>query len=99
MEFFDVLEARRSTRLFKPESIAPAALERILDAVNRAPSAGNLQAYEVYLVRDALQKDALVTAAGGQDFLAQAPVVLVFCTHAIVLRPFQSLVCWNHSLS
>jgi nitroreductase len=50
--------------------------------VNKAPSAGNLQAYEVYLVCDDKHKASLVTAAGDQEFLAQAPIVLVFCAHA-----------------
>ena len=55
---------------------------RILETINLAPSAGNLQSYEVYLVRDAERKAALVTAARGQEFLKQAPIVMVFCANA-----------------
>jgi nitroreductase len=81
MDFFDVIEARRSVRLFEQRPVEPNKLKQILDAIGRAPSAGNLQAYEVYLVRGAHERAALVGAAGDQDFIAQAPLVLVFCAH------------------
>jgi nitroreductase len=81
MEFFEVINARHSIRAFHPTPIEVEKLDQILQAINRAPSAGNRQAYEVYLVQDAPRKSTLVQAAGGQEFLAQAPVVLVFCAH------------------
>jgi nitroreductase len=81
MEFFEVLNTRHSIRAFQPASIEAEKLEQILQAINRAPSAGNRQAYEVYLVQDEARKAALVSATKGQEFLAQAPVALVFCAH------------------
>ena len=81
MDFFRVIEARRSVRLFAERPIEPDKLQRILEAIGRAPSAGNLQSYEVYVVRGAHERASLVRAAGGQDFLVQAPLVLVFCAH------------------
>jgi len=86
MEFFEVINTRHSIRAYHPTPIEAEKLEQILGAINRAPSAGNRQAYEVYLVEDAPRKAALVQASGGQEFLAQAPVVLVFCTHAALNR-------------
>lgn len=82
MEFFDVLSERHSVRTYAAKIIEPTALQQILEAINRAPSAGNLQAYEVYVVYDPERKRGLVRAAGDQEFLARAPVVLVFCAHA-----------------
>ncbi len=82
MEFFDVVGERRSVRAYRDQAIEAADLQRILRAVNGAPSAGNLQAYEVYVVCDPDRRAALVQAAGEQEFLVQAPVVLVFCAHA-----------------
>ena len=79
MEFFDVVNGRHSIRAFQSQSIGTANLERILDAVNRAPSAGNLQAYEIYLVTGSARKAALADAA--EEFLTQPPVLLVFCAH------------------
>lgn len=82
MDFFDVVKERRSIRAYNAQPVEPEKLQRILEAANRAPSAGNLQAYEVYLVCDAKHRTALVQAAYDQEFLAQAPAVLVFCAHA-----------------
>lgn len=79
MDFFTLLQSRQSIRAFKDRSIDTDMLRQILDALNRAPSAGNLQAYEVYLVSDAGRKAELAAASGGQEFLCQAPVVLAFC--------------------
>jgi nitroreductase len=81
MEFFAVLKARHSIRAYASTPVEAEKLEQILEAVNQAPSAGNLQAFEVYVVTCTDQRKALAAAALGQDFLAQAPVVLVFCTH------------------
>lgn len=78
MDFFDVLNKRQSIRKFKGKEIEKEKIEKLLDAVNSAPSAGNLQAYEVFLVRDEGKKAALADAALGQDFVAEAPIVLVF---------------------
>lgn len=82
MNFFELIESRRSVRAYSPASIEPEKLRAILEAANRAPSAGNLQAYEIYLVRDAAVRRLLARAALDQFFLAQAPVALVFCAHA-----------------
>jgi nitroreductase len=83
MEFFDVLKERHSVRAYTGQRIEPEKLQQILEAINRAPSAGNLQAYEVYLVCDEKRKKTLLTrAAHGNELLAQAAIVLVFCTHA-----------------
>jgi nitroreductase len=81
MDFFDVVNSRQSIRAYQDTPIDPAVIQQILDTINRAPSAGNLQGYEVYLVtnRDVIQ--ALARSTNGQDFIAQVPLVLVFCAH------------------
>jgi nitroreductase len=87
MDFFEAAKQRRSVRVFKPEVVPEEMLVRILETINMAPSAGNLQSYEVYLVRDAERKGALVAAARGQEFLRQAPIVLIFCADASRAEP------------
>ncbi len=81
MQFDDVTKARRSVRTYSSQAVEEAVLQRILEAVNGAPSAGNLQAYEVFLARSEAARAALAHAANGQDFIAQAPLALVFCTN------------------
>lgn len=82
MEFFNVLKTRQSIRRFKRNPIEEEKLTKILEAANSAPSAGNLQAYKIFVVRNQSKKEALAEAALGQTFIAKAPVILVFCADA-----------------
>ena len=79
MDFFDLVRDRRSIRAFRGTPVNAEQLERILEAANQAPSAGNLQAYQIYLAQGSSTRARLAEAAGSQDFLSQAPVILVFC--------------------
>lgn len=79
LDFFQTVEARRSVRAFQSKPVEPGQLEAILAAANRAPSAGNLQAYEIGIVRDPATLRALAKACFNQAFMAQAPLALVFC--------------------
>lgn len=81
MDFFEVVNARHSIRAFTVRQIEPKKLQAILEAANRAPSAGNLQAYEIYAVTNRAVLRALARAALDQEFIAEAPLALVFCAH------------------
>jgi len=56
-------------------------MNKIIETVNLAPSAGNLQAYEIIVVKDSRRKNELAKAAHGQNFVAEAPVCLVFLAY------------------
>jgi len=79
MDFFEVVKQRQSVRKYTPQLLEADKLNAILQAANCAPSAGNFQSYELYVVRGGEQREALAAAAHAQDFIAQAPVSLVFC--------------------
>jgi nitroreductase len=81
MDFFEVIGKRRSIRAFRDQPVPEEMVQKILETIQAAPSAGNRQAYEVVVVRDPVRKKALAEAAWQQTFIAQAPVVLVFCTN------------------
>jgi len=81
MDFFDVITERHSTRAFTKQPVEEEKAQKILEAANRAPSAGNLQGYEIYRVTKVENKSALVAAAWAQEFIAEAPLVLVFCAN------------------
>jgi nitroreductase len=81
MDYFEAVKQRHSTRSFTEQPVEADKLEKILEAADAAPSAGNLQAYEIYAVKAAKARRALAAAARGQDYVAAAPVVLVFCVH------------------
>lgn len=81
MDLFETIKLRQSVRVFQAKDIEHSQLQAILTASTQAPSAGNLQAYEMYVVRDAKTKAALAKAALEQDFIKQAPVVIVFAAN------------------
>jgi len=82
MNFFEVVRERYSSRGFGPRPVETGKLQQILQAANRAPSAGNLQGYEIFVVTNGGQRRLLAKAALDQAFIAEAPAVIVFCTHA-----------------
>lgn len=77
MELAELIRARRSVRAFESRHIEADKLQCVLDMTNLAPSAGNLQAFEIYQVEGSHPRAALARAAD-QSFIAQAPVILVF---------------------
>jgi nitroreductase len=78
MQFLELAERRRSVRRFQATPVPRKALQKVLQAANRAPSAGGLQAYEIVIVEEQDRRSALAEAAYQQDFVASAPFVLVF---------------------
>lgn len=79
MQFFDVIKNRHSVRAFLDKPLEEEKIKKILETINTAPSAGNLQAYRIILIKDRKLKEQLTkTSLLGQDFMAEAPVVLVF---------------------
>ncbi len=79
MDLFQTIQTRQSVRAYQARDIEMEKLDAILAAINQAPSAGDRQAYQILLARDVKVRRALAQAALGQDFIAQAPVALVFC--------------------
>lgn len=82
MEFAELIEERHSIRAYEDREVERDKLDSILQAARRAPTAGNLQAYRVAVVREPSLRRALARAALEQEFIAQAPVVLVFFADA-----------------
>jgi nitroreductase len=81
VELFEVIKRRRSVRAFTPQAVEAEKLARVLEAANAAPSAGNLQGYEIFRISDRQRRGELARAALGQSFVAEAPVALVFCAN------------------
>jgi nitroreductase len=83
MQLNEVIASRQSVRHFHPDrEVSPSQEQALLEAAVRAPSAGNVQPWHFYAVRDAHLRQALAAAAFGQSFVAQAPLVIVVCADA-----------------
>lgn len=86
METFEAIRGRRSIRAFKPIEIPEQLLYEVLEAARWAPSSGNLQNTRIIVVTDKKKKLAIAKAALGQNFIAQAPVVLVVCSDTNIIK-------------
>jgi len=80
MEFYDVIKTRRSVRRFLKKAIPVDVLDRVLEAAGVAPSGGDRQPWRFVVVKDKQKKQRIARACYGQDFVAEAPVVLVCCS-------------------
>jgi len=86
VDVLDIIKKRRSIRSYKPDGIPKDVLEKLLDAIRLAPSGGNQQPYKFIVVQDKETKAQLAAACRwspgrpkGQEFVAEAPVVIVAC--------------------
>jgi nitroreductase len=81
LNFLELVASRHSCRHFDGEPIKKLDLLYIKQAILKAPSAGNLQAYQVFVVSNQPYKEKLCRAAladHGQLFLWEVPTFLVF---------------------
>ncbi|HQE24489.1 MAG TPA: nitroreductase family protein [Candidatus Atribacteria bacterium] len=79
MDFKEVIQSRRSVRKFRAEEIEEEDLREILEAARLAPSANNLQPWKFVVVKSDKKKRLIAQAAGGQEFVGEAPVIIVAC--------------------
>lgn len=78
MEFQSLVKARYSVRAYKPDPVEDDKLDRILEAARLAPTAANRQAFRVFVLRTADDKEGL-RRVYGRDWFVQAPLVLCVC--------------------
>ncbi len=81
MDFFELVSKRHSIRSFKKDKIPEEYIKKILEAAIAAPSAGNLQSYEIIVISNDDIKKELAKAALDQEFIAEAPINIIFCTN------------------
>lgn len=87
MEFKEVLRKRRMVRNYTTEPVDEAALERILAAGRKAPSAGFSQGQRFIVVTDAAKREEIAgivgehyyTEQGFDPWISRAPVHIVVC--------------------
>jgi len=74
-----LLFERASCRSFEDRPVEADVLTLVLDAGIHAASGGNLQPFSIIKVVDKATSSRLAGMCGGQQFIAQAPVNLLFC--------------------
>ncbi len=88
MDILEIIKNRRSVRGFQKKEIPEEIVEKLIEALLWAPSAGNLQSRKFYFVFDQKTKEDLVKSASGQSFIAQAPLVIVGCADDNIARRY-----------
>jgi nitroreductase len=76
METWDAMRSRRNVRQFTDQPVPDDALDRILDAGRRAPSAGNWQPWDFVLVTDRDQLIELSKVWQGAGHVARAAAAI-----------------------
>jgi nitroreductase len=82
-EFFGFLTQRTSVRDYADVPLTGEETEYILDCASTAPSAGNLEAWDVVVVTDDDARQVLAEAAFDQSHIEKAPVVFVVCANYV----------------
>src|SRR5919108_2372181 len=82
MDFEDVVRRRKMVRTYKQNrSISDKIITKLIRNAHRAPSAGHTQVQEFIIVKDASIKKKLRKAAVNQEYVEQAPLLIVVCSN------------------
>ncbi len=79
MNIYEVIDTRLSVRKYKPDEVPDEVLNRGMNALRKAPSAGNNQPWRLIVVEDQSMRKKLSEATVGQEFIGNAPVIIVAC--------------------
>lgn len=80
MDFDEVIRRRHSVRSYLPHPPSNADIVKILEAADMAPSAGGLKARQIFVITSEPLRKKLAAASLDQEFIAEAPVVVLFCS-------------------
>ena len=94
MDVYEAIRTRKSVRSYRDKPVEKEKLVRILEAARLAPSASNRQEWRFVVVADVEKRRRLMEAAGGQEFVGEAPVVLVCCAETDGHRMRCGLECY-----
>jgi nitroreductase len=89
MNVKDAIQNRYSVRAYQDRPVEREKLLAVLEAGRLAPSGGNRQPWRFVVVQDAALRQKLIDACRQQEFIGQAPVVIV----AVGLTPERIMTC------
>jgi nitroreductase len=79
MDVMEAIKSRRSIRSYKDKPVEDEKLKAVLEAARLSPSASNRQERKFIVITDKAMRGKLIDVAHGQQFVGQAPVVIVAC--------------------
>jgi FMN reductase [NAD(P)H] len=75
-ETLRLMQSHRSNRSYKPDPVSDQMLDQIIEAAYRGPTSVNSQQVSLVVVRDHAKRARIAEIAGGQPWIAQAPVFI-----------------------
>jgi nitroreductase len=82
-DFIEFLKSRSSVRFYQGNSLTEEEIEYIITCAGTAPSAGNLESWDVIIITEAGVLAALAEAAFGQPHVQQAGTIFVVCANYV----------------
>lgn len=82
-EVLDVERQHCSVRHFRDEGIQPVLLTELLETAQHAASSSFIQAYSIVRVTDPQSRKTIADAAGGQQWVIDAPEFFVLCADLV----------------
>ena len=79
MDYFEVVQKRYSARSYQATPVEPEKLQQILEAARSAPTACNLQAFKILVIKTAGRQSELKKIYP-KDWFVAAPYILGVCS-------------------
>ncbi len=87
--FYDLVLERRSIRSYSSKPVPLEDVEDVIRTALEAPSAKNLQPWEIIIVQDEKRRKRLAEIAGRQEFVGEAPIILA----PVATEPERVMTC------
>ncbi len=88
MDILKAVRERRSIRNFQNKDIPEEIIDKLVEALIWAPSAGNLQARKFFFIKESKLKEGIAFAALNQNFIMDAPLVIIGCTDSRISKKY-----------
>ena len=79
MTLMEAIIGRRSIRAYDSKPVEKEKIEAVLEAARLAPSARNRQKWQFIVITDPDIKEKMLDACNNQQFVKQAPAIIVAC--------------------
>lgn len=96
MDFFELINKRRSVRKFSNEIIPDGVITKALNAALLAANSSNLQPWEFYWVKDRNNKDDLIKACFSQNAAKTAQELIVAVSRIDTWKRNRDLILKNY---
>ena len=83
-----ILQKRKSVRSYSPMSPSDRDIEKVIQAAELAPTAGDLKARKIFVIKGQSRKKGLMEASLHQTWISEAPFLVIFCADEKTIEKF-----------